>query len=163
LRDSLISGSRPEPAINVDGLEDGVLATLALEVALPAARVNRRDVICQREKRGKDFVRPCLEAGDNPLHSKCKLIICGKRGKFTLPTLLHDFLEHLELDWVVKGDQIHASLATKVASVEPVPILEFVPGLAPGEEVVVLAQLAVGNAWGTRSVRWGYLFFVSFH
>ena len=44
---------------------------------------------------------------------------------------------------VLKGDEVHASLTTKVPSVEPVPVLELVPRLPPGEEVVVLPVLLV--------------------
>ena len=42
---------------------------------------------------------------------------------------------------VLKGDEVHASLTTKVPSVEPVPVLELVPGFSPGEEVVMLPVL----------------------
>ena len=44
---------------------------------------------------------------------------------------------------VLKGDEVHTPLATEVPGVEPVPVLELVPGLAPGEEVVVAAVLLV--------------------
>ena len=44
---------------------------------------------------------------------------------------------------VLKGDEVHTPLATEVPGVEPVPVLELVPGLSPGEEVVVPAVLLV--------------------
>ena len=44
---------------------------------------------------------------------------------------------------ILEGDQVHASLSTEIPSIEPVPVLELVPGLSPGEEVVVLAVLLV--------------------
>ena len=59
-------------------------------------------------------------------------------------TLLHHFLEHLELEGRLEADEVHAALAAEVAPVEPVPVLEFVPRLAPREEVVVVAELSVG-------------------
>ena len=60
-------------------------------------------------------------------------------------TLLHDFLEHLELEGSLEADEVHAALAAKVPPVEPVPVLELVPRLAPREEVVVAAKLSVGD------------------
>ena len=59
----------------------------------------------------------------------------------------HDLLEHPVLAGCVEADEVHAPLAAEVPSVEPVPVLEFVPGLAPGQEVVVVADLAVGGTW----------------
>ena len=44
---------------------------------------------------------------------------------------------------VLKGDEVHTPLATEVPGVEPVPVLELVPGLSPGEEIVVLPVLLV--------------------
>ena len=41
----------------------------------------------------------------------------------------------------LEGDQVHAPLAAKVPAIEPVPVLELVPGLPPGEEIVVLPVL----------------------
>ena len=55
----------------------------------------------------------------------------------------HDFLKHPEFSGCVEADEVHAPLAAEVAAVEPVPVLELVPGLAPGQEVVVVAHLAV--------------------
>ena len=58
-------------------------------------------------------------------------------------TLLHDFLEHLELEGRLEADEVHAALAAEVPPVEPVPVLELVPRLAPRQEVVVVAQLSM--------------------
>ena len=56
-------------------------------------------------------------------------------------------MEHLRkvsvLLWVLKGDEVHTSLTTEVPGVEPVPVLELVPGFSPGEEVVMLPVLLV--------------------
>ena len=37
--------SGPEPAVDVDGLEGGGLATLAREIALPAGGVDGRNIV----------------------------------------------------------------------------------------------------------------------
>ena len=42
---------------------------------------------------------------------------------------------------VLKRDQVHASLATKVPSIEPIPVLKLIPWLPPRKKVVVLAIL----------------------
>lgn len=102
--DSSVSGTGPEPSVDVNGLELGLFTAFALEIALASRSVNRSDVI-----------------------------------------LLHDFDKHLELLGVFEADEVHASLPAKVAPVEPVPVLEFVPRFPPGEEVVVFAQFAVGD------------------
>ena len=56
-------------------------------------------------------------------------------------------MEHLRkvsvLLRVLKGDEVHTSLTTEVPGVEPVPVLELVPGFSPGEEVVMLPVLLV--------------------
>ena len=41
----------------------------------------------------------------------------------------------------VEADEIHAPVPTEVAAVEPVPVLELVPGLPPRQEVVVPAPV----------------------
>ena len=43
----------------------------------------------------------------------------------------------------LEGHQVHAALSAEVPAVEPVPVLELVPGLSPGEEIVVLPVLLV--------------------
>jgi hypothetical protein len=48
----------------------------------------------------------------------------------------------------VEADEVHAPLAAEVSAVEPVPVLKLVPGLAPGQEVVVIADLAVRDTCG---------------
>ena len=40
-----VVGSGPEPAVDVDGLEGGGLATLAREIALPAGGVDGRNIV----------------------------------------------------------------------------------------------------------------------
>ena len=65
-------------------------------------------------------------------------------------TLLHDLLEHLELERRLEGDEVHAPLTAEVATVEPVPVLEAVPRLTPRKEIVVGAQFAVGDSWGKK-------------
>ena len=44
---------------------------------------------------------------------------------------------------VLEGHEVHAALTAEVPPIEPVPVLELVPGLSPGQEVVVLAVLLV--------------------
>ena len=73
--------------------------------------------------------------------------ICSRASHTHSLTLLHDFLEHLELEGRLEADEVHAALAAEVPPVEPVPVLELVPRLAPREEVVVAAQLSVGDPW----------------
>jgi len=55
----------------------------------------------------------------------------------------HNFLEDLEFARSVKRNEVHAPVSAEVSSIEPVPILEFMPGLSPGQEVVVIANLHV--------------------
>ena len=43
----------------------------------------------------------------------------------------------------LERDQVHTALSAEVSAIEPVPVLELVPGLSPGEEVVVLPVLLV--------------------
>ena len=62
-------------------------------------------------------------------------------------TLLHDGGEELELLRCVETDEIHAPVPAEVPAVEPIPVLELVPGLPPGEEVIVAAPLHVRDAW----------------
>jgi len=63
--------------------------------------------------------------------------------------LSHDLLEHLELAGSVEGDEVHAPVPAEVPSVEPVPVLKLVPGLSPGEEVVMISDLHVGFSFHT--------------
>ncbi len=46
-------------------------------------------------------------------------------------TLSHNSGKKLELSGGVEADEIHAPVATEVAAVEPVPVLELVPRLPP--------------------------------
>ena len=48
--DPPVAGPGPEPPVNVDRLEDGVLAALALEVALAARSVDGRDFVYRGER-----------------------------------------------------------------------------------------------------------------
>merc|ERR1719273_2406700 len=58
---------------------------------------------------------------------------------------------------VLKGDEVHTPLPTEVPGVEPVPVLELVPWLSPGEEVVMppvlLVVLPVPAHFHPRSVQ----------
>lgn len=56
---------------------------------------------------------------------------------------LHDILEHLELAGSVERDEVHTPIPAEVAPIEPVPVLKLVPGLTPGEEIVVLSNFHV--------------------
>jgi len=58
-------------------------------------------------------------------------------------TCNHDFLKHFELSGVVEADEVHAPLPAEVSAVEPVPVLELVPGLTPRQEVMVSANFTV--------------------
>ena len=44
---------------------------------------------------------------------------------------------------VLEGHEVHAALPAEVPRVEPVPVLDLVPGFPPRQEVVVLAVLLV--------------------
>lgn len=50
---------------------------------------------------------------------------------------LHNFGEQFKLSGSVEAYEIHAPVPAKVSSVEPIPVLEFVPRLPPREEVVM--------------------------
>jgi hypothetical protein len=63
----------------------------------------------------------------------------------SLLTFFHDCGKESVLSGFVEADEVHAAVATKVPSVEPVPVLELVPRFPPGEEVVVIAPLHVRN------------------
>ena len=58
----------------------------------------------------------------------------------------HDFLKHFELSWRFKTDQIHAAFATKISTIEPIPIFKFVPWFAPWQKVMMVTQLAMRDA-----------------
>ena len=112
----------PEPAVDVDGLEVLGVAALVLEVALPSAGVHRADVVWHQGK-----VSWYYTAEYPGLH----------------PTSVHHLGEVSVLLWVLEGHEVHAALPAEVPRVEPVPVLELVPGFPPGEEIVVLAVLLV--------------------
>lgn len=57
--------------------------------------------------------------------------------------LLHNGLEKLEFFRSVKADEIHAPVSAEVSAVEPIPVLELVPGFPPGHEVVVASPFHV--------------------
>ena len=63
------------------------------------------------------------------------------------PTCYHDLLEHPKLSGGLEADEVHAPLSAEVSSVEPVPVLKLVPGLPPGQEVVVVSDFAVRNTF----------------
>ena len=58
-------------------------------------------------------------------------------------TSVHDLGEVSVLLGGLEGGEVHAALPAEVPPIEPVPVLELVPGLPPGEKVVVLAVLLV--------------------
>ena len=58
-------------------------------------------------------------------------------------TSVHDLGEVSVLLGGLEGCEVHAALPAEVPPIEPVPVLELVPGLPPGQEVVVLAVLLV--------------------
>ena len=113
----------PEPAVDVDGLEVRGVTPLVLEVALPAAGVHRADVVWQQGK-----LLDIVYASEYP----------GLR-----PTSVHHLGEVSVLLRVLEGHEVHAALPAEVPRVEPVPVLELVPGFPPRQEVVVLAVLLV--------------------
>lgn len=55
----------------------------------------------------------------------------------------HDLLEHLELPRSVERHQVHATVTAEISSIEPIPVLKLVPGLSPGQKVVVVPNLHV--------------------
>ena len=61
-------------------------------------------------------------------------------------TLLHDGSKQFVFSRCVEADEVHAPVPAEVPPVEPVPVLELVPGLAPGQEVVVTTPFDVGNS-----------------
>jgi len=56
---------------------------------------------------------------------------------------LHDFGKHLELSGSVERHEIHTTISAEVASIEPVPVLKLVPGLPPGEKIVMVTNFHV--------------------
>lgn len=62
----------------------------------------------------------------------------------------HDLFKHFIFNRRVEADEIHASLTTEVASVEPIPVLELVPWLSPRQKVMMIADLAMGNTLGLK-------------
>ena len=64
---------------------------------------------------------------------------------FVKRTCDHDLLKHPELSRCLEADEVHAPLSAEVSSVEPVPVLELVPGFPPRQEVVVVAHFTVRN------------------
>ena len=58
-------------------------------------------------------------------------------------TSVHDLGEVSVLLGGLEGCEVHAALPAEVPPVEPVPVLELVPRLAPRQEVVVVAQLSM--------------------
>ena len=93
--------------------------------------------------------------GKQAIKSKAGAIMCCKENKITAPpnvchniplvTCNHNLLKHFELSRVVKADQVHASFSAEVSSIKPIPILKLVPGLSPGQEVVMSSYLAMGH------------------
>jgi hypothetical protein len=61
-------------------------------------------------------------------------------------TLSHDSCKKLIFSGCVEADEIHASVAAKVSAVEPVPVLELVPGLPPRQKVIVTVPNHVRNS-----------------
>ncbi len=49
----------------------------------------------------------------------------------------------MKLERRLEAHEVHTTLATKVPAVEPIPVLEFMPRLPPGQEVVMISQLPV--------------------
>jgi len=77
-------------------------------------------------------------------------VALSSAGPYTANVIFsHDLLEHVELAGPVEGDEVHAPVPAEVSPVEPVPVLKLVPGLAPGEEVVVLSHLHVRFSFHT--------------
>jgi len=62
------------------------------------------------------------------------------RGHIISP---HDLLKHFVLPRGVERDKVHTPVPAEVATIEPVPVLKLVPGLPPGEKIVVIPHLHV--------------------
>jgi len=56
---------------------------------------------------------------------------------------LHDFGKHLELSGCIERHKIHTTISAEVASIEPVPVLKLVPGLPPGQKIVMVTNFHV--------------------
>ena len=56
-------------------------------------------------------------------------------------TSVHDLGEVSVLLGGLEGCEVHAALPAEVSAIEPVPVLELVPGLPPRQEVVVPAPV----------------------
>ena len=108
----------PEPAVNIYRLELSRVATFVEKIALPATGPHGGDVIW-----GTTYSQSTV------------------RQTSTKNTFEHDLGKVPVLVRALEGDQVHAPLAAKVPAIEPVPVLELVPGLPPGEEIVVLPVL----------------------
>ena len=110
----------PEPAVNIDGLELSRVTTFVEKITLPSTGPHGGDVIW-RTKHSQSTVRQTS----------------------TKNTFEHDLGKVPVLLRTLEGDQVHAPLTAEVPTIEPVPVLELVPGLPPGEEIVVLPVLLV--------------------
>jgi len=56
---------------------------------------------------------------------------------------LHDLGKHLELSGSIERHKIHTTISAEIASIEPVPVLKLVPGLPPGEKIVMVTNFHV--------------------
>jgi len=59
--------------------------------------------------------------------------------------LVDEPLDPVVLRLGLEGDEVHAPVPAKVTAVEPVPVLKFVPGFPPRQEIIVAAPLHVRN------------------
>jgi len=72
---------------------------------------------------------------------------------------LHDLGKHLKLSGCIERHEIHTTISAEIASIEPVPVLKLVPGLPPGQKIVMVTNFHVGFSLHTlgeiRSVEKG--------
>lgn len=68
------------------------------------------------------------------------------RGLLEL-TLFHYSSKDPEFFRGIKADEIHASITTEVATIEPIPVFKFMPWLTPWKKIIVILPFHVRNPY----------------
>lgn len=70
----------------------------------------------------------------------------GRLGRGRL-TLKSNGSEDLVLSRGIEAHQVHATIAAKVSSIKPIPVLELVPWLPPREEIMMTTPFQMRFSW----------------
>ena len=62
-------------------------------------------------------------------------------------TLFHYSSKDTEFFRGIKADEIHASITTEVATIEPIPVFKFMPWLTPWKKIIVILPFHVRNPY----------------